>query len=89
MKCRVYCKHETFVSLQIVIKIVINKCNIVNSLFIAFKFQWVFIARSATYFTLFSFKVQINVLTFLCLFKMDECLKLTYSIGTFLYSDFI
>ena len=41
MKCRVYCKHETFVSSQIGIKIVINKCNIVNSLFIAFKFEWV------------------------------------------------
>ena len=42
MKCRVYCKHESFVSSEIGIKIVIIKYNIVNSLFIALKMKKAF-----------------------------------------------
>ena len=64
MKCRVYCKHESFVSSEIGIKIVIIKCNIVNSLFIALKMNRYSVSRSALYFRHFGVKVQIHVISF-------------------------
>ena len=74
MKCRVYCKHESFVSSEIGIKIVIIKYNIVNSLFIAFKMNRYSVSRSAPYFRHFGVKVQIHVI-FLFI-EIDECVKI-------------